>query len=53
MEIMTTHYFLPELEGSTSIRTFSFRDPRHGEEPGRNEYYDSGASEPVFPAARV
>lgn len=34
-------------------RTFSFRDPRPGEEPGRDEYYVTGASEPVFSAAGV
>lgn len=34
-------------------RTLSFRDPRPGEEPGRDEYYVTGASEPVFSAAGV
>lgn len=34
-------------------RTFPFRDSRPGEEPGRDEYYVTGASEPVFSAAGV
>lgn len=34
-------------------RTFSFRDPGPGEEPGRSEYRAAGASEAVFSAPGV
>lgn len=46
----------PILLGRKAVplsRTVSFRDPRPGEEPSRNECDVTGTSEPVFPAARV
>lgn len=52
VETVVVYPFLGRRAAPIS-RTFSFRYPRPGEEPGRDEYDVTGASEPVFSAAGV